>query len=114
MIYNTAAGAPAPPAPLTLNPDTGAAELMSPGSIGTAVQSDNTPPSDYTGVTALDWQRYLLRKGWGLGPHYPKMPGYIAPAPIMIFVQNSTFGVKDGGITQYPSIESALQRAVQG
>ncbi len=97
------------------NPDTGAAELMSPGSIGAPGSPPATIPEDYTGTTAVDWMRYLMRKGWAtLPPTPPKMPGYIAPAPVMIAVPNATFGVKDGGTTHFPSIESALQRAVQG
>ncbi len=96
------------------NPDTAAAEFMSPGSIGAAQQTDNTPPADYTGTTAADWYRYLWRTGGiGVNAHVPKAPGYIAPAPVMITVPNSTFGVTDGGVTKFPSIESALQRTVQ-
>ena len=97
------------------NPDTGAAELMSPGSIGAPGSPPPVVPDDYTGTTAVDWMRYLYRKGWATLPATPpKMPGYIAPAPVMIAVLNSSFGVRDGGTTHFPSIESALQRAVQG
>ncbi|MES2136985.1 MAG: hypothetical protein V4502_08005 [Pseudomonadota bacterium] len=117
MIYNTPAPAAsvAPGAAIaSLNPDSGAAEFLSPGSIGAAVQTDNTPPSDYTGTTGLDWLRYMWRNNLiGVTAHLPQMPGYSAPAPVMVTVQNTTFGGKEG-TTQFPSIESALQRAVQG
>ncbi len=81
------------------NPDTGAAELMSPGSIGAAQQSDNSVPADYHGTTAVDWYIYLRSKGLGQPPHVVSIPGYTPPPPVIIGL--------------YWSIESALQRQVQ-
>jgi hypothetical protein len=81
------------------NPDTGAAELMSPGSIGAAQQTINTVPSDYTGTTAVDWYIYLRNKGLGKPVHVLEIPGY-TPDPIVM-------------VGQYMSIESALQQTVK-
>jgi hypothetical protein len=94
MIYNNPT---APAAPL--NPDTGAAELISPGSIGAAVQTDNTPPSDYTGKTAKDWYDYLYQRGLGKPIFHPDIPGYSPPAEVLV--------------GQYMSIETTLQQYVQ-
>lgn len=81
------------------NPDTGAAEFMSPGSIGAAQQTDNTSPPDYHGTTAVDWYLYLRSKGLGVPPHVVDIPGYVPPPPVLVGI--------------YWSIETALQRQVQ-
>lgn len=103
MIYNTqAAPANLPPAP-ALNPDSGAAELMSPGSIGAAVQTDNTPPADWD-PSKETWYQYLYRvHSWGVHvASTPRIPGYKPDPPVIIYTRTGT----------YWSVETRLQGAV--
>ncbi len=81
------------------NPDTPAAEFLSPGTIGTAQQTDNTVPSDYHGTTMVDYYLYLREKGLGKPAHVTDIPGFRPDPPVIIGL--------------YWSIETALQMEVQ-
>ncbi len=108
MIYNNPA-TPTPtqptgdPLPPTLNPESYAAELMSPGSIGAANHTDNTPPADWD-PSKETWYQYLYRvHSWGVQlPSTPKIRGYSAPPPVIIYTRTGT----------YWSVETRLQGAV--
>jgi hypothetical protein len=71
-------------------------------------------------MTEVEWYRNMLTSGLlaytrqhaSGDAHVPQAPGYTAPPPTMISVLNSLIGAGPGS-SQYPSLESALQRKVQ-
>jgi hypothetical protein len=82
-------------------------------SVLTMLFGTDSPASTST-LTEVDVYRQMIRDGAipGFGSSAKKMPGYAAPAPIYITVDNKVNGAGEGQ-SSYPSIESAIQIQTQ-